>query len=43
MKTEATAFQANKNDTKVELCVGKVFLAEKPARNHKAAHGRSGS
>ena len=33
MKTEATAFQANKNDTKVELCAGKVFLAEKPARN----------
>ncbi len=43
VKTEATAFQANKNDTKVELCAGKVFLAEKPARNQKAAHGRSGS
>ena len=33
VKTEATAFQANKNDTKVELCAGKVFLAEKPSRN----------
>ena len=35
MKTEATAFQANKNDTKVELCAGKVFLAERPARNQR--------
>ena len=33
VEAEATAFQANKNDTKVELCAGKVFLAERPARN----------
>ena len=33
VKTVATAFQANKIDTKADLCAGKVFLAERPARN----------
>ena len=33
VKTEVTAFQANKIDTKGDLCAGKVFLAERPARN----------
>ena len=33
VKTVATAFKANKIDTKADLCAGKVFLAERPARN----------
>ena len=33
VKTGVTVFQANENDTKVDLCAGKVFLAERPARN----------
>ena len=33
LKVEATACRTENTDTKVALCAGKVFLAEKPARN----------
>ena len=40
---QVTTFQANKNNTKANLCAGKVFLAEMPSRNLWAVHGRDGS